>query len=563
MPGKLPTDYEDYDPLAGITPQQAQDILQAAAPTATQTELAGAAAAAPIVQQQAQQIQTQSLQPATVMVRDGSEYGSLSQIAPPGSLLVFNADDPDLANEIADAKIKGYQYGIWVVAAAGDDPTLFAQRCAYLSATYQPSILVPNVEFVGKDAAGAAWSQTMMETYSVAAPNQKTAVAVPPNWDSSVFNYDAYTSNGTGVWVETYLGDMTPVDAQAAVEKLKASGVPESMITTLLAPGQAQTATGGIAGSAIYAPPPNYIASTGTYSQTGGFSWTPPPNQPYIPNTYIPTHGAQAGQPSTYPPGTTLPPSPDHPYGPQLPPPVGEVQHPQNPNLPASPDTSKPQSWAEYYFGSWGLEQADMNMLIQIMTKYDNVQDATMAALAYIRGTAWYGVHFAGINLGIADGLFSDESGYRDYVNSLNVYSQQYLNRQVTTADVIQSLGGAVDPVTGKIVKIGAGLSPTYVGKVWEGQAWTNANQGEVNYQLGAFGGGAPSPAELTALGQQQAGLTTNLGFKVQQKLQAALQRMQGVFGGQVSSPNMSIGAQGLNAPSLLGAKGSSPDIGA
>jgi cell wall-associated NlpC family hydrolase len=77
----------------------------------------------------------------------------------------------------------------------------------------------------------------MMQAFSRLQPNAPPlAVTVEPMQDD--FNYAAYTSHGAQVWPQSYLGDMTPADPQAVVDRVASNGVPRELIVPVLGPKQ-------------------------------------------------------------------------------------------------------------------------------------------------------------------------------------------------------------------------------------------------------------------------------------------------------------------------------------
>jgi hypothetical protein len=168
-------------------------------------------------------------------------------------------------------------------------------------------------------------------------------------------------------------------------------------------------------------------------------------------------------------------------------------------------------------------------------------------ALAYIRGTDWYKATYAGIGAGIKTGVIGNEGDYRAYVSNVTDTFQRYYGRPPTQAEVASLLSSGRS--TGQVEQIG------------QGHAWAQANQGEVNYELGAFDYGPLSQGDLETLGQQQSGLGSTAGASLQQRLQNASARMQRLFEGVLASPSFSVGSGGLSAPSLQTKP--KPDVGA
>lgn len=190
--------------------------------------------------------------------------------------------------------------------------------------------------------------------------------------------------------------------------------------------------------------------------------------------------------------------------------------------------------------------QAKVN---EIFAQSTDIMIATALALAYVRGTTWYAQTYPGIQEGIAKGIVGNEADYRSYLTQLNQLTTQYFGR---------SVGG--DELAGYLKQ---GFTVGHVGQLFQGQAYVTANRPNIQYVSGAFGDNGPlSGDELTALGNESAGLDSPIGQRVQQRLQQAQQRLQAVFSGQLATPSLSIGSNGLTAPSLAG-RGASPDVAA
>lgn len=225
------------------------------------------------------------------------------------------------------------------------------------------------------------------------------------------------------------------------------------------------------------------------------------------------------------------------------------------------PTITGPTDWSSV-LGLAGLPADVMAGVTHIFSTVADTNVAVAEALAYVRGTPWYATTFAGINTGIQHGLFSDESGYRNYRNALDQVYHQWT-------------GAGVD-ATAFQAAIGEGVDPSVVNSRFQGQAWAGANQADVQYATGAFGTVSDniptqgptagntrfSDAQVQTLGQEQAGLGTpgGVGLKLDAAYQKAQQRMQRVFQGQVGTPQLSLTGLGqLSAPGL----GKNPDIGA
>lgn len=212
-----------------------------------------------------------------------------------------------------------------------------------------------------------------------------------------------------------------------------------------------------------------------------------------------------------------------------------------------STPSSNPLDWRSW-LENWGFPTDVTNELDRIFRSYTDPSAASAAALAYIRGTDWYAKTFPGINEGKKLGVVSDERSYRSYVNDLNQLYRRYYNRDITGQEVAQLLG--------------QGKDQSIVNRELIGRGFINANRNDIQYLLGAFGEGRLTEDQLTALGQQQAGLDNMIGQDLQARLDKARQRLQRVFQGALATPSLSLATGRLSAPSLLGGT-NTPDVGA
>lgn len=254
----------------------------------------------------------------------------------------------------------------------------------------------------------------------------------------------------------------------------------------------------------------------------------PTPGRAYVP--YEPGMGAGPG-------GTGGPAAPDT---------GGDGGTPGDTNNPPVADVD----WADVYFGQYGLPADLKNQIIELGKKYGTTNPSVFfqSAQNLIRASDWFAGVFPGFAAGVKAGLFTDETGYRGYVNQLDQVYRQYLGRAVSGAETSAALGAAA--------------TPDLVGRQFQGDAIANVNAGQWQYVTGAFDEtGALTAAEKTALGREQAGIDTPLGQMVSKRVQLAMGRAQALFSGTLATPSLSLVNGRLSAPSL-GASGT-PDIAA
>lgn len=107
------------------------------------------------------------------------------------------------------------------------------------------------------------------------------------------------------------------------------------------------------------------------------------------------------------------------------------------------------------------------------------------------------------------------------YAQQLNPIYRQYEGRDITRAELEGHFGQQTSADT--------------VARRFAGKAYIGAYGPDIQYALGNFGEGQLGSSDLTALGEEQAGLDTPLGQKMQRALELANQRLQGVFRGSLA----------------------------
>lgn len=233
------------------------------------------------------------------------------------------------------------------------------------------------------------------------------------------------------------------------------------------------------------------------------------------------------------------PKTPTTPAGPAVP---GGSPEPANDPLHGYTNTD----WSAM-LGIYGLPPDVQSKVNQIFNTTTDVNQATSLALAYIRGTPWYERVYPGIKEGLANGTVSNEADYRNYLNNINILSKQYLGRDISGQEIAGYLK--------------QGFNVDRVGRIFQGGAIASTNGQDWRYATGAFDAQGPlTNQEQQALGQEQAGIDTALGQRVQRRLALAQQRLQTVFQGSLATPGLTT-SSGRLASTTLGAK--APDVAA
>lgn len=178
-----------------------------------------------------------------------------------------------------------------------------------------------------------------------------------------------------------------------------------------------------------------------------------------------------------------------------------------------------------------GLDAADQAKIDQIFQRWGDNQDAAMReAISYLMTTTWFAQNYAGYATGVQKSLWDDPfSGglaqYRDWKNSAQASYRQHYGREATNDELIQY--------------INSGYKADRVERAGVAHSTIVANAPDWNYLSGAFGGGMLTDAEKQAYADEIAGVDTALGQQIKSKVDAALQRMQGVFQGQLGSSGL------------------------
>lgn len=220
----------------------------------------------------------------------------------------------------------------------------------------------------------------------------------------------------------------------------------------------------------------------------------------------------------------------------------GQGDYDQFANGGAGTGADSSDAWMKAFFGQYNLP-ADVQAQLASLLKQYAADPATGVALAqqYLRTTDWYQTTFPGFSQGVAAGLFTDETGYRNYLNQVNQSYNNYLGRHVSGDEVRAYLTQGVDPTT--------------VGKYLQGDAYVAANRNDLQYLAGNFGDGRLSDQDLQSYGREQSGIDTASGQKLQAAIGRAQQRLTSIFGGSLARTGLSVGANGVSSPALGGTR--------
>lgn len=188
----------------------------------------------------------------------------------------------------------------------------------------------------------------------------------------------------------------------------------------------------------------------------------------------------------------------------------------------------------------WGFPADVITALDGMARRYTPAQADLFSrdAILYLRGTEWHKKTFVGFSEGFNKGLFTDEKGYRMYVNSANDSYKRYMGRDITTNEMLAAFGSSWDP--------------TRVDKELEAGAFVNANRNDLQYLSGFSGEGQLSEDQLKSYGQQQVGIGNTLGAGLQTKVAKAQERLRRIFEGTLATPSLGMNSGGqLSAPGL------------
>lgn len=168
----------------------------------------------------------------------------------------------------------------------------------------------------------------------------------------------------------------------------------------------------------------------------------------------------------------------------------------------------------------------------------------------YLRTTDWFGQAYAGFNQGAQSGLFDGSlgglSGYRQWRHSVADSYTQYYGRDATVAELMDYGSRGYDANT--------------IGEIGQGHSLAVSQGNDWQYYFRNFDQGSLSDAEKEAYGQLLSGRSSDLGLRIQARLQSAMQRSQSLFSGVLGQMGDSTSA-GFAKPQ--GSGSSKLDIGA
>jgi len=231
------------------------------------------------------------------------------------------------------------------------------------------------------------------------------------------------------------------------------------------------------------------------------------------------------------------------------------------------------------WLGISGLPQDLINAVDAIFR--DGAPNPSERALAYLRTTPWHEQKYPGFWSGSAGGLFSSEAEYMNWLGGINAAYRRFNGRDVNSQELwYYAAAGWGAGEIGQRLEFGAGFKEMYrrhygrdatqaeidayygsggnldtLSKIYLGEEVVGAERGDVQYLSGAFGEGRLSEEQLTAYGQQKAGLNSALGGQILDKVGKAIQKVNRVFQGEAATQ---IGSQDILASGLK----RRPDVG-
>jgi hypothetical protein len=184
-----------------------------------------------------------------------------------------------------------------------------------------------------------------------------------------------------------------------------------------------------------------------------------------------------------------------------------------------------------------GMPPALVQQIKDYYAAHADDPDVQTKTLALVRGSDWWQTTFAGFWQGYANGMFTDETGYRSWLTSANDAWQRYYGRTLTPEE--------------RAMYLQQGFSPARLEQIGAGHAYAETNRPDIQWETGAFSSAPLTDAEREAYGQEATGLDSAFGQQIKARVDKAIQTAQAVFGGTLATPNISIGGAGLSAPSL------------
>jgi hypothetical protein len=150
---------------------------------------------------------------------------------------LFAYDDPRLRQQIAAAQAAGVKYGIWA-DPHNRSPEEYVKLMASLAQQYNPYVMVPDIEFIGKGDRGTPgwqYNDEVARLWRQYLPNQRTAIT--PMGNQTDFNYEAWNGIASEWLPQAYGADSNRegLDIDQVIQTLVNRGVDPNLITPVLA----------------------------------------------------------------------------------------------------------------------------------------------------------------------------------------------------------------------------------------------------------------------------------------------------------------------------------------
>lgn len=155
--------------------------------------------------------------------------------------VLIDGADPHFKDAFSSLITRGVKIGIWLVPGDGETPDHFAGRLQALQSQWSPTLVVPDIEFIGKGWPGTPeflWSSSFLAAYTGTG-----AVTVMPLQED--FDYGTYVLRGFQVWPQAYGATLDQTFGLAQVrDRVIAAGVPAASVIPVRASGDHQTYDG-------------------------------------------------------------------------------------------------------------------------------------------------------------------------------------------------------------------------------------------------------------------------------------------------------------------------------
>lgn len=150
----------------------------------------------------------------------------------------LEAHDPYIDTGSQMCRAAGFDVGVWS-DPHGADAVTWANDVAAVARRIGATSVAPDPELTGKGSPGSpGWQWNADAAAALRAALPGVTIIVTPTPDQDDFNYQAWVTSGSLVWVQLYGAKLTDLfNADEVINRVAANGVPRNLIGALIPAG--------------------------------------------------------------------------------------------------------------------------------------------------------------------------------------------------------------------------------------------------------------------------------------------------------------------------------------